>query len=37
MERRCAHCGVVLAFYFDDRRSDARYCSTRCRVATLAL
>jgi len=28
-ERHCAHCGALLPA---DSRSDARYCSSRCRV-----
>jgi hypothetical protein len=29
-DRACAHCGGGMVI---DRRSDARYCSPRCRVA----
>jgi len=30
-DRACAHCGSRMVIGLDDRRSDARYCSPRCR------
>jgi hypothetical protein len=33
-DRHCAHCGGLLVpLGLDQRRSDAKFCSTRCRVA----
>ena len=36
VDRYCAHChGPLASLYLDDRRADAVYCSTKCRVTAL--